>query len=78
MRPRRALGALAWVRRRREAEEAEREARAILGMPARHPERITRDLSRAEQAWLRAAAAGLWPDGEYEYFDDCELDEGDP
>lgn len=75
----RTLGALRWRQRSREAAEAEREARAILGIPACHPERITRDLSCAEQAWLRAVAARLWPNSEYEYFDDdCELDEGDP
>jgi hypothetical protein len=44
---------------------AEREARAILGMPAGHPESLTRPLRRADERRLEALAARLWPHDEY-------------
>jgi hypothetical protein len=44
---------------------AEREARAILGMPAGHPEHLTRPLRRAHERRLDALAAELWPNDEY-------------
>ena len=57
---RRALGALAgWL------PGNERAARAAIGMPARHPERITRRPPRAEARLLAAQTAELWPHGEY-------------
>ncbi len=40
-------------------------ARAAIGMPARHPERITRGLRRRDERWLAAAAIRLWPGDEY-------------
>lgn len=46
-------------------DRAEREARAAIGMPARHPERITRDLPGGQKEWLAALAAALWPQDEY-------------
>jgi hypothetical protein len=53
--------------RRRSAARrvAEREARQILGMPAGHPESLTRPLSRAQERRLAALAARLWPHDEY-------------
>lgn len=53
----RAGGPLAWLR--------EHAARTAIGMPARHPERVTRQLGRRDEAWLTAVAAALWPDDEY-------------
>lgn len=47
------------------ARHRERVARAVLGMPARHPERITRGLSFAQEEWLAALAGRLWPADEY-------------
>jgi hypothetical protein len=44
---------------------AEREARATIGMPAWHPERITRELPGGQEEWLAALAAALWPEEEY-------------
>jgi hypothetical protein len=44
---------------------AEREARAILGMPAGHPESLTRPLRRADERRLEALAARRWPHDEY-------------
>ena len=43
----------------------ERIARASIGMPARHPERVTRKPGRAEWRHLAAWLAELWPDDEY-------------
>lgn len=45
--------------------QAEQAARSAIGMPARHPERITRDLPGGQEEWLAALAAALWPDDEY-------------
>jgi hypothetical protein len=45
--------------------KAERDARAALGMPARHPERLTRDLPAGQESYLAALADALWPDDEY-------------
>jgi hypothetical protein len=46
-------------------DRTEREARAAIGMPAVHPERITRDLPGGQEDWLAAVATELWPDDEY-------------
>ena len=46
-------------------DTGEREVRAAIGMPARHPERITRELPGGQEEWLAALAAALWPAGEY-------------
>jgi len=43
----------------------ERIARAAIGMPARHPERVTREPGRAEWRQFAAWLAELWPDDEY-------------
>jgi hypothetical protein len=43
----------------------ERIARAAIGMPAGHPELITRSPGRAEWKQLAALCAGLWPNDEY-------------
>ena len=43
----------------------ERIARAVLGMPAGHPELVTRRPGRAEWKLLAAWYAGLWPNDEY-------------
>ena len=43
----------------------ERSARAATGMPARHPELITRPPGRAEWKQLAAWLAELWPGDEY-------------
>jgi len=43
----------------------ERAARAAIGMPARHPEHITRELRRGDEAWLATLCTQLWPDDEY-------------
>jgi hypothetical protein len=43
----------------------ERLARAAIGMPARHPELITRKPSRAEWQHLTARCAEMWPNDEY-------------
>ena len=43
----------------------ERIARAAIGMPARHPERVTRKPGRAEWRQLAGWLAELWPDDEY-------------
>jgi hypothetical protein len=40
-------------------------ARAAIGMPARHPEWLTRKPSRTEWRQLAAWMAELWPDDEY-------------
>jgi hypothetical protein len=43
----------------------ERIARAAIGMPARHPEFVTRSPGRAEWKHLAAWCAQLWPHDEY-------------
>jgi hypothetical protein len=43
----------------------ERIARAVLGMPAGHPELLTRNPSRAEWQQLATWLAELWPRNEY-------------
>lgn len=43
----------------------ERAARAAIGMPARYPERITRDLPDRDEEWLAEVADTLWPADEY-------------
>jgi predicted pyridoxine 5'-phosphate oxidase superfamily flavin-nucleotide-binding protein len=47
------------------ARRAERRARKSIGMPARHPERLTAELPEADEEWLAGVAAELWPDDEY-------------
>ena len=44
---------------------SERDARARLGIPARYPEFITRDLPARQDESLAALAARLWPADEY-------------
>jgi hypothetical protein len=44
---------------------SERQARVAIGMPIRHPERITRELPAPLEEWLASVAADLWPDDEY-------------
>jgi hypothetical protein len=61
---------LSWLARRARAAclplpRTERAARALIGMPARHPERITRELSFGQEEWLAGVAARLWPEDEY-------------
>jgi hypothetical protein len=46
-------------------DKTEQAARAQLGMPRLHPERITRPLGRREEAWLAETASVLWPGDEY-------------
>jgi hypothetical protein len=43
----------------------ERAARAAAGMPAAHPETLTRKPGRAEWKQLAAWLAELWPNDEY-------------
>ena len=43
----------------------EREMRAVLSMPARHPELLTRELPAAQEEELCAWASELWPDDEW-------------
>jgi hypothetical protein len=47
------------------ARRRERAARAAIGMPARHPERLTAELPGRDEQWLAALAAELWPEDEY-------------
>jgi hypothetical protein len=47
------------------AGKAERDARKEMGMPVRHPERLTRELPEVDEEWLAALAAELWPGDEY-------------
>jgi len=54
-----------WPRNRIVVTRRERSARAAIGMPARHPEHITRELPRRQENWLAALCAELWPDDEY-------------
>lgn len=44
---------------------AERQVRQTIGMPLRHPERITRDLPDAQEELLALLADEMWPDDEY-------------
>ena len=46
-------------------DTTERDARAAIGMPARHPERITAELPGGQEELLAALAAALWPGDEY-------------
>src|SRR4030088_2028979 len=46
-------------------DTTERDARAAIGMPAAHPEKITRELPGGQEEWLAALAAALWPEEEY-------------
>ena len=46
-------------------DTTERDARAAIGMPAAHPEKITRDLHGRQEEWLAILAAALWPGDEY-------------
>jgi hypothetical protein len=59
-------------------DRIEQYARAALGMPASHPERITRDLPRAQERGLAVLAAELWPGGEYTQIIDAWQDGGSP
>jgi hypothetical protein len=43
----------------------EQEMRAVLSMPARHPELLTRELPADQEEALAALAARLWPDDEW-------------
>jgi len=52
-------------------DPSERDARPRLGMPARHPEFITRDLPAGQDEHLAAIAAELWPADEYEAIIDA-------
>jgi hypothetical protein len=45
--------------------KAERDARAAIGMAARHPKRITRELPGGREEYLAAVAEALWPNDEY-------------
>ena len=47
------------------ARRRERAARTAIGMPARHPERITAELRRRDEDWLAGLATDLWPEDEY-------------
>jgi hypothetical protein len=51
--------------RRHRTSRKERITRAAIGMPARHPELVTRKPSRAEWKQLAAWLDELWPDDEY-------------
>jgi hypothetical protein len=51
--------------RRHQASRRERIARAALGMPARHPELLTRKPRRAEWKHLAAWLTELWPNDDY-------------
>jgi len=57
--------ALARLAGRLRGGKAERDARKSIGMPRRHPERLTRELPEANEEWLAATAAELWPQDEY-------------
>lgn len=43
----------------------ERIARAVIGMPARHPEQVTSKPGRAEWTQLAIWMAEMWPNDEY-------------
>jgi hypothetical protein len=49
----------------RRISRKERIARATIGMPAEHPELVTRKPGRAEWKLLTAWLAELWPHDEY-------------
>lgn len=49
----------------RQVSRRERIARAVLGMPAEHPELLTRKPGRAEWKQLTAWLAEMWPRDEY-------------
>jgi len=51
--------------RRGRISRKERLARAAIGMPAHHPEQLTRKPGRAEWKQLAASLAELWPHDEY-------------
>lgn len=51
--------------RDRRISRKERVARAALGMPADHPELVTRKPGRAEWKQLAAWLAEMWPHDEY-------------
>jgi hypothetical protein len=61
----RALGRLAARPGTRGCDKAERAARKAMGMPARHPERLTAELPEGQEEWLAGLAAELWPDDDY-------------
>jgi hypothetical protein len=79
---RRLLALARWQRRRQarveQTRQAEWEARALLGVPAGYPEQLTPALRRKHERYLTAVAARLWPHGESDYYDNRDLDEGDP
>jgi hypothetical protein len=43
----------------------ELEMRAVVGMPAQHPESLTRELPADQEEYLADLAAGQWPDDEW-------------
>jgi hypothetical protein len=45
--------------------QAERAAREEMGMPVRHPERVTDCLSARQEDYLEVLATRLWPGDEY-------------
>ena len=49
----------------RRISRRERIARAVLGMPAGHPELLTRKPGRGEWRQLAAWLAEMWPNDEY-------------
>ena len=51
--------------RRHLIRRKERIARAAIGMPARHPELVTRKPGRVEWKQLAAWSAELWPNDQY-------------
>jgi hypothetical protein len=51
--------------RKSRISRTERIARAAIGMPACHPEQLTRKPGRAEWKQLSAWLAELWPNDEY-------------
>ena len=51
--------------RRHRTSRKERKARAAIGMPARHPELVTRSPGRTEWKEFAAWLAELWPSDEY-------------
>jgi hypothetical protein len=60
-----AVRALARLAGRLLGGNAERAARKAMGMPIRHPERLTAELPEGDEEWLAGLAAGLWPDDEF-------------
>jgi hypothetical protein len=44
---------------------AERDAREAMGVPLRHPERVTRELPAVQEEQLAELADELWPEDEY-------------